>query len=128
MQSVLVVDDDGAIRLASLRFLRSLGLEAEGVESAESALERLALQRFDLLITDLQMIGLSGLDLVERSRDIQPMTPCILVSGGLEPEDYERALDLGVVRVLAKPFSFVSLASAVGEALGWAAPDPPPHL
>jgi CheY-like chemotaxis protein len=118
MTSVLVVDDDGALRAATLRFLRSLGCDARGVESAELALEELAARRFDVVVTDLQMHAMSGLDLVEEMQTRAPGTPAILVSGGLRFEDHERADDLGVVRVLAKPYSFVALASALGEALG----------
>jgi two-component system response regulator FlrC len=118
MTSVLLVDDDGALRAATLRFLKSLGCEAHGVESAELALEELAVRNFDLVVTDLQMHSLSGLDLIEHMLMVAPGTPSILVSGGLQPEDHERAQELGVIRVLAKPYSFVALASAIGEALG----------
>jgi len=117
MASVLVVDDDSAIRGATQRFLKVLGLSAESAESAEAALEMLARRPYELVITDLQMQGLSGLDLVERLTALSPSTRCVLVSGAVLPEDLSRAESLGVVQVLEKPFSFAALASAVGAAL-----------
>jgi DNA-binding NtrC family response regulator len=118
MTSVLVVDDDTAVRSATSRFLKVIGLDAEPADSAEAALELLGERPYDLVVTDLQMLGLNGLDLVARVSELSPSTRCILVSGGLKAEDLVRAEALGVVRVLEKPFSFTALASAVGAALG----------
>lgn len=119
MFSVLVVDDESALRAATMRFLTALGLDVEGAESAEAAELVLSERAYDLVITDLQMTGASGLDLAERMRVLRPSVPCILVSGALREEDVSRSRDLGVFRVLEKPYSFATLASAVQDALGY---------
>lgn len=119
MPSVLVVDDDLALRAATTRFLKVLGLDTESVESAEAAVSALGERAYDVVVTDLQMVGLSGLDLLAHVRSAAPGTRCILVSGGLQEEDMRLAETLGVFRVLEKPFTFAALATAVHEALSF---------
>jgi two-component system response regulator GlrR len=117
MAMVLVVDDDRAIRNAIVRFLKRLGHEVTGVESADLATSQLAIAPYDVVITDLDMPGRSGLEL---AREIQTMpTPprCILVSGGLRGVDVTLARELGVFRVLEKPCSLYAIGGAVGDSL-----------
>ena len=67
MRRVLVVDDEATIRLALGRFLRTRGFEVEVADSGAAALEILAHRRFSLMLCDLRMPGLSGLDVVPRA-------------------------------------------------------------
>jgi CheY-like chemotaxis protein len=107
-EAVLVVEDDGAVCEATRRLLGGAGYAVQGVRSAEDALETLASTRTQLVITDIDLPGMSGIDLAQRL----PSLPVVLTSG--------RAADatrLENRRFLSKPYSADDLLRCVREAL-----------
>ena len=115
--AVLVVDDDLATRGALEDFLTRLGHRADGVPSAADALDRLSSDSYDLVITELQMPGSSGLDLLAEIRVRAPQTRAILMSGRAEAADAALAIERGIDRLLLKPFGLEELRSGVEKAL-----------
>jgi DNA-binding response OmpR family regulator len=115
---VLVVDDDERIRT-----LLSWTLEAEGytvvcAENGVAALDRLARDRPDLVVLDLSMPGVGGLEVLQRVRgagDVAP--PVIILSGRSGETDRICGLDLGADDYLVKPFSPAELAARVRSVL-----------
>jgi CheY-like chemotaxis protein len=117
MGKVLVVDDNASVRHALSLVLQDEGYEVIQVESGESALRMCCAQEFDLLITDLTMDGMSGLELLDTLRERGIMTPVILMSA-LNSHYLELfTRKFAFERVLSKPADVDLITSAVAEAL-----------
>jgi two-component system response regulator GlrR len=119
---VLVVDDDAdLLRLLSMR-LAAAGYRVSSVESAERALASLALERPQLVISDVQLPGIDGLQLFERIRDAHPALPVILLTAHGSIPDAVAATAQGVFTYLTKPFDGRALLEEVAKALAMAPP------
>jgi two-component system response regulator GlrR len=119
---VLVVDDDAdLLRLLSMR-LAAAGYRVSGVDSAERALASLALERPQLVISDVQLPGIDGLQLFERIRDAHPALPVILLTAHGSIPDAVAATAQGVFTYLTKPFDGRQLLEEVAKALAMAPP------
>jgi CheY-like chemotaxis protein len=117
MTSVLVVDDDAPLGRALARELRANGYDSLPVSGYDEAMQRLAEQRYDVLLTDLRMGDKDGLDLILAIAASFPATRPILMSAYATARDSERAKDLGAVRVLCKPFETSEMLLAVERAV-----------
>lgn len=102
---VLVVDDDGEIRLSMERMLIQLGLEAYSCGDGMHALRMLESQAFDLCLLDLNMPGLGGLELIKRIRSTPALSqiPIIVISGSGQLEAAAEAIEIGADDYLTKP-------------------------
>ncbi len=119
---VLVVDDDAdLLRLLSMR-LAAAGYRVSGVDSAERALASLALERPQLVISDVQLPGMDGLQLFQRIRDAHPALPVILLTAHGSIPDAVAATAQGVFTYLTKPFDGKQLLEEVAKALAVAPP------
>jgi CheY-like chemotaxis protein len=116
MTSVLVVDDDAPLRKALTRELRANGYDSSPASSYDEAIQRLAEHTYDVLLTDLRMGEKDGLDLLSALSVSFPGTRPILMSAYATARDSERALYLGAVRVLCKPFASAEMLQAVERA------------
>ena len=121
MSAVLIVEDDARIRANLVYQVGRLGLEAEAVASAEEALERLAANDFGLLLLDVRLPGMSGVDLVRRLESSGRLPPTIIVSGEASVGEAVEALQLGVHDFIEKPFSPERLERSVRNTLDHAA-------
>ena len=110
---VLIVDDDAAVLLLLNKVIRSNGLDAECVKSAEIALELLSQQSYDLILMDVNMHGMDGFSAVEVIRSKGIKTPIIIVSGRKEDFDTLYGLDIGADDYITKPFNPVTLGAKV---------------
>ncbi|MET0384562.1 MAG: response regulator [Polyangiales bacterium] len=117
MSHVLIVDDDGILRETLAREARAWGFEVDVEGSAEGALSLLRKRRIDVLVTDLRMKGLDGIDLIREAREVSPHTQTLLMSAFATARDHQLATEHGTVRVLCKPFTPGELRSAVAAAL-----------
>ena len=113
---LLVADDDAAVRSVLAEFLGA-EYECETVGSAEEALRLLELGEFQLVLSDIAMPGMSGLELISRVRELSPDTLVILVSGSQEIESAVDALRAGAFDYLVKPFDLEHIQFAVRRAL-----------
>ncbi len=114
---VLAVDDDSMITGLVRKIVQKSGHECQTAASAEEALCLLRETKFDLLITDLNMDGLSGLDLLEAATRIDPDLAVVMLSGINDPVTAEQALDSGAFGYIVKPFEITELQIAVSNAL-----------
>lgn len=106
---ILVVEDDADTLSATLELLEALGHWATGVRSAEAASDRFLEGSFDVLFVDLNLPGLSGLDLVIKLRSRERL-PVIVASGAGPPEqDLDRAI------WLHKPYTIKELQDALSQ-------------
>ena len=118
-KKVLVVDD----HFEMLEFLRSMlelsneDYEVLAVPSAEEGLLELRRMHFDLVITDVRLPGMSGFDLVRRTKTIKSDIPIIMITAYSSTQGRQEAEELGVFRYFAKPLDTDEMLSAVHEAL-----------
>lgn len=117
MTSVLIVDDDVALRTTICRDLADQGFTVHLAQNAGEAIGRLTEHPIDVMLTDLRMPGADGIDLLERIRSLSTRTRAILMSGYASARDYQRAIECGAVRVLCKPFTSSELLQAIRQAV-----------
>jgi putative two-component system response regulator len=117
MSRILVIDDEQVIRSLMVEILESDGHDVAGAETAERALALLDVEEFDLVVSDVVMPGLSGLELLETVRARHALLPVVLVTGAGTYDTLSQALMRGAAGLVTKPFAHAELKSAVGHAL-----------
>jgi two-component system, NtrC family, response regulator AtoC len=117
VKRVLVVDDEQRMRRVLQILLEKLGLESHGAESGERALEHLQANQVDLVLTDLRMPGLGGLDFLARLRAIDADVPVIVLTAYGTVSSAVEAMKLGAFDFLLKPFDRTALEIVVRKAL-----------
>jgi FixJ family two-component response regulator len=114
---ISIVDDDESFRRATTNFIRSLGYGAATFASAEEFLSADGAQHTDCLITDLQMPGMTGLELQKRLTAQGHRLPIIFVSAFPEMKARAQALAAGAAAFLDKPLSDDKLTTCLSLAL-----------
>ena len=114
---IAIVDDDESFRHATLSFVRSLGYSAAAFPSADAFLISDAIENTDCLITDVQMPGMSGIELQNHLLAQGNRVPVIFVTAFPETEARGDALRAGAVGFLGKPFGDENLISCLNKAL-----------
>src|SRR5690606_31160040 len=114
---VLVADDERAMRDAIARSVRRWGAVAVEAASVADAIARLEADAFDLIISDVNMPGRSGIDLVREVRGRWPTLAVLMITGALDPTTPIRAFHDGVDRFLLKPFTLDELRDCAEQAL-----------
>lgn len=113
---VLLVDDDAAVLAVTQRVLERAGHVVVSCKSGDAALAALAEQSFDVMVTDIQMPGLTGLKLLRAIREHDLDLPVVLVTGNPAVQSAVEALEYGAFRYLIKPVSTQELRAVVGRA------------
>lgn len=111
--SILIVDDDTAILSVSARFLTRSGYNVDTAEDGLDGWKAINAKKYDLLITDHDMPGLTGVELVKKTRLARMSLPVVLVSGVFPSEDVQRHPWLHLAATLLKPFSLDQLLNTV---------------
>jgi len=114
--TILAVDDDDTVR-NNLFELFAIQHTCDVAATAEQALAYLSVQQYDVVVTDYQMPGLSGLDLLTNVRETQKHTPVILISGLSTKERAKDLIQMGAFDYLAKPFSLSEVEKVVNKAI-----------
>jgi DNA-binding NtrC family response regulator len=119
MKRILIVEDDKNTLLGLVEILGQEGYEVSGLESGKKALKALQKDRFDILLTDLKMPDMNGMELYERSVAIAPEMKTIVMTAYTSVKDAVEAMKRGVYEYLTKPLDldelFVILEKAIGE-------------
>lgn len=115
--SVLVVDDEDSIRQALERFVTRLGYRAVMARDGITALERVAQNHFDLMLCDVRMPGVSGVELVPRVLERDPDVAILMLTAVDEPRTAVECLKLGAYDYLIKPVDLDELELAMRTAL-----------
>ncbi len=118
-EHILYLDDEEPLVYLAVRFLERLGYRVTGYTRASEALDafRADAQSFDLIITDFNMPGMSGMDVAQQLISIRPDAPVVLSSGYLRPAEIEKARSLGVREVILKPNTVEELGPLVQRLL-----------
>jgi DNA-binding NtrC family response regulator len=114
---VLVVEDAAILARIYSCALSAAGYLVDTASDGAEGFERLLGCSYDVVVTDLGMPRLNGLDLLQEVRRRRPEVPVVMVSGDLDPRTYEMARDMGMVRYLRKPMTMDQLARAVDNAV-----------
>ena len=105
---VLIADDDAGFRSMLVRRATKMGLSVLDVEDGEQAVAALKLERFDLVVTDLYMPGHTGLEVIQKAREIDPEVHGIILTASATIETAIEALRSGVYDYLTKPLESLS--------------------
>jgi two-component system response regulator AtoC len=116
IEKILIVDDEVLMRNFLIEALKRKGIEAVSVESGEKALKLLQEQSFDMIITDMKMPGLSGMDVLRKVKEISPRTLVMIITAFGTIENAVEAMKAGAFHYLIKPFSLESLIANIEKA------------
>ncbi len=117
MARVLVVDDEKSIRTTLSEFLRAEGHDVETSADAEDALDRLRASAFDLVVTDIVLPRVSGVDLLRRVHACAPHVKVVMITGEPTVESAAEAVRAGAMDYLLKPIAKAAILRSVGHAL-----------
>jgi CheY-like chemotaxis protein len=117
LRKVLVVDDDPVVGKSYNRVLSNKGYVVTTAENAREALEQMSRDEYDLVVTDIRMPGMSGLELAETVKARRPWTPVLIVTGYGDDADEKRARAAGVSGFLHKPLSPEMIEDSAAQAL-----------
>ena len=115
---ILIVDDAGPVVVLCVNVLQALGYAVKGANSGDVAIDILRKERFDMIVLDYKMPGLSGFEVFAQARALHPDVAVVLVTGHGTPQIVEEANRLGFASILLKPFTSDELRSTVDKVLG----------
>ena len=119
---ILVLDDDPVVTLSCKRILGAEGYSISTVEKGDDALNRLAKEDFDLLISDVRLPDISGMEVLKEARIIKPKTDVVIITGYPTLEDARESTKLGAAEYIEKPFTpdfMLNVARKVFDTRGW---------
>jgi two-component system response regulator AtoC len=117
LSQILLIDDESHNREALSLLLANAGYRVQSAESGEEALEILQKTPFEIVITDLFLPGVSGIDILKRVKEDSPYTNVILITGNASAETAVEAMKEGAFDYITKPFNFEKLKVQVSKAL-----------
>ena len=115
---ILVVDDEASIRDLLSKTLALAEYDVDVAPDGRSALDRLRLYPYDLLIADLKMPGMDGLTVIREAKRYKADLPVIIITGYSTESSAIEAVNLGVAGYLTKPFRVPQVLAAAAKALG----------
>jgi excisionase family DNA binding protein len=115
---VLVVDDEASIRDLLSKTLALAEYDVDVAPDGRSALERMRMYPYDLLIADLKMPGMDGLTVIREAKRYKGDLPVIIITGFSTESSAIEAVNLGVAGYLTKPFRVPQVLAAAAKALG----------
>jgi DNA-binding response OmpR family regulator len=118
MKSVLVVDDDSMMLEVIKRILSCEGIDAHCVSSGAAALDEMKERSYPLMITDLNMPGLDGLELSRQCLELAPQMRIIMDTSDVSPENVGLAREIGIARILTKPFLPAEMLETIRDVIG----------
>jgi DNA-binding response OmpR family regulator len=113
--TILITEDDPSLRQALQEFLKANGYIVETASDVSQALLKLWTGRYDIALTDIVMPGLSGLNLLNLSKNMLDLVDFIIITGNDSPEHRREAMRLGAKNYFVKPFKLQDLLAAIQE-------------
>lgn len=116
-KKILIVEDDEEMRALLEDFFLEEGFETDSVSNGSEAFRKLVHESFILVLTDVRMPGLTGLDILPGIRKLQPEIPIVVITAFGSEEIREKAFVRGATAYLEKPIQFYRLREIIHEAL-----------
>ncbi|GBE01949.1 cell cycle response regulator CtrA [bacterium BMS3Bbin06] len=119
---IIVLDDDPAVTLSCKRILGAEGFNITTVSRGEDAVRQLEKEEYELLITDIRLPDVSGIEVVKEARVIQPNTDVVVITGYPTLEDAKESIRLGAFEYIEKPFTpefMINVARKIFDRRGW---------
>lgn len=117
-EAILVVDDEEHIREILAESLGEAGYSVELAKNGREGLKMLSRKRYALLILDIRMPLISGLNLLTRIKKLTKRMPVIVITGLAGPDEVKQAMELGAERIIRKPFQIDKLMEDIRDVLG----------
>ncbi len=117
-RKILLVEDEAVVRESVRDWMVEDGYEVECVGSGEEALERMKKEAFGVVVLDLRLPGIDGLQVFEQAKELTPETKGVIITAYPSKETREKAKRLGLLDYLPKPFKVEDLEKIVAGALG----------
>lgn len=114
---ILVVDDEDLVRWSLTRFLESEGFEAYEAEGGHKALEILETYPISVMITDLMMPEMDGIELIRTAVDKAPDLFVLVITAADSSHLVTSAQDAGAIKIFSKPLSFTDIAGTISNLL-----------
>jgi len=114
---LLVIDDEAIVGKRLLQVFGKMGFKVEVFDSPVPAMEAATKHPFDIVVTDLKMEGMDGMEVLTRVRQLNPATRVIIITGYAQPETAEEAIKQGVFDFIPKPFTLEQLKKSILKAL-----------
>jgi DNA-binding NtrC family response regulator len=114
---ILVIDDESIVRKSCSRALTPEGYEVKVSQSGVEALKMLEEESFDLVLTDLKMPDIDGIEVLKKIKEKWPQTEVIIITGYQTVDTAVKSIKLGAFDYVEKPFTPDALVSAVGNAM-----------
>jgi len=115
--SILIVDDEDVSRLVLREALAKRGYQIEEASSAEDGIKKLRQQPFDLVLLDVQMSGMTGIEAIPKFKDIDPSVIIIMTTALGSKETIMEAISRGAYDYFVKPFKFEEMEVVVKRSL-----------
>jgi DNA-binding NtrC family response regulator len=116
-KTILIVDDDNAMRLALSESLESCGYDTDAVENGYEALNLFKKKKFDLVITDMRMPGMTGIEVLKGVKKMSPDIPVILITAYGTVSTAVEAMKEGAAEFIMKPFSLDDIEAVIKNVL-----------
>lgn len=117
---ILVVDDESAVRMVVRRTLERVGYTVLEARDGQEALDVLAVEEVDLVVTDVHMPQLSGMDLLAEIKNLKSHLPVIIVTGKASVQAAVECMKIGAIDYISKPFTIALIEETVAKALAHA--------
>ena len=117
-RKVLLVEDETVVRESVRDWLVEDGYDVDVAEDGEEALEKIKEEEFGVIVLDLKLPGIDGLQVFEEAKELKPETKGVIITAYPSKETLEKAKSLGLLDYLPKPFKAEDLEKIIGGALG----------
>jgi len=114
---IMVVDDVPAIAELLTKFLTKKNYEVTSFTIGKEALEHLKTNEVNLMVTDIDMPEMSGIELIKATKELKPNLPILIVSGSCDSETMNEIVKMGISDYIAKPFQLDSLEHSIESIL-----------
>ncbi|HOI94351.1 MAG TPA: response regulator [Syntrophobacter fumaroxidans] len=113
---VLLIDDEVLFTESLLKVLRRRGMAVRTAPDGPTGLELLSKEESDVIVLDVRMPGMDGLATFKAIRELDPVTPVIILSGNIDMKEVSEALKMGCDEILLKPCPLDTLVSSIENA------------
>ena len=114
---ILVIDDEEIVRISCQKCLTPEGYEVDVASNGIEGMQKVQTTKYDLVLTDLKMPEMDGMEVIMKAKESQPGTRVIMMTGYSTVEHAVKAMRLGAYNFIEKPFTPDTLITAVKEAL-----------